>query len=191
VSQIVVICALAAPNVGLGTIRSARTLFLIRNIKRNVSVVQHANAPTPIRDPFPEPPGRDPPAQPVTRARSWPNKLIPFAFVRFLIAFFIGVVATLAWQSYGRAARETIARWLAPGPIAQAEPTASSDDLLAISRSLTALRDGLDKLATDITKLQATKHGTADETSAHLASPVEVQVHRPLPPTPWRAAPGR
>ena len=153
-------------------------------------MVQHANAPTPIRpDPLPERPTRDPPAQPVARAPSRLSKLIPFAFARFLIAFVVGVVATLAWQSHGRAARETIARWLAPGPIAQAEPTASSDDLLAISRRLTALRDGLDKLAADITKLQTTRQGTPDGTSSHLPSPAEAEVHKPLPPTPSRAPP--
>jgi methyl-accepting chemotaxis protein len=48
---------------------------------------------------------------------------------RFLIAFYIGIVATLAWQSYSEAARQFIASlsprlgWLAP-------PTASSDAIL-------------------------------------------------------------
>lgn len=167
---------------------------MIRHIKRNVSMVQYANAPTPIRDPLPGPPARDPPGKPVTRPRSWPGKLIPL--VRLLIAFFIGVAATLAWQSYGRTARATIAMWLAPGPIAaQAEPTAfagaSSDDLAAMSRSLAALRDGLDKLAADITKLQTTKQGTPDETPAHMPLPGEVQARKPLPPIPSRAPPVR
>src|SRR5260370_33220035 len=50
--------------------------------------------------------------------------------LRFLIAFGIGVAATLAWQSYGDAAREIIASsypqlgWLAPqAAAAQAAPT--------------------------------------------------------------------
>ncbi len=75
-------------------------------------MAQTANAPTPIRDPLHEPPARDPPAKPVTRVRSWLHGLVPFAFLRVLIIFFIGIVATLAWQSYGRAAREVIASWL-------------------------------------------------------------------------------
>jgi len=179
----------------LGTIRPTRTLFLIQHIKRNVSVAQNANAPTPIRDPLHEPPARDRPAKPVTGVRSWLNRLVPFAFVRFLMIFFIGVVATLAWQSYGRAAREAIARWLAPGPVAQGAPApfadASSDDLRAMSRSLAALRDGVDKLAADITKLQATKQGTPDEASAHLPSPAEVPVQKPVSPAPSRAPPMR
>jgi hypothetical protein len=100
--------------------------------------------------------------------------------------FFIGVVGTLAWQSYGRGAREVIARWLAPRPVAQAAPApfagASSDDLLAMSRSLAALRDGVDKLAADITKLQATKQDTPDR-AAHLPSAADVPVQKPVPPT--------
>src|ERR1700730_1469492 len=54
----------------------------------------------------------------------------PLAFARFLITFCIGVAATLAWQSYGDAAREMIANsspqlgWLAPqaAPVAQNAP---------------------------------------------------------------------
>jgi hypothetical protein len=157
-------------------------------------VAQNANAPTPIRDPLHEPPARDPPAKPVTRVRPSLHRLVPFAFVRFLMIFFIGVVATLAWQSYGRAAREVIARWLTPRPVAQAAPApfagASSDDLLAMSRSLAALRDGVDKLAADITKLQATKQGTPDG-AAHLPSAADVPVQKPVPPTPPRAPPMR
>src|SRR5262245_6581377 len=49
------------------------------------------------------------------------------SLARFLIIFCIGIAATLAWQSYGDAARETIANsssqlgWLAPqtAPLAQ------------------------------------------------------------------------
>jgi hypothetical protein len=146
-------------------------------------VAQNANAPTPIRDSLHDPPGRDPPAKLVTRVRSSLHTLVPLAFV-----------ATLAWQSYGRAAREVIARWLAPRPVAQAAPAsfagASSDDLLAMSRSLAALRAGVDKLAADITKLQATKQGTPDG-AAHLPSAADVPVQKPVPPTPPRAPPMR
>jgi hypothetical protein len=160
-------------------------------------VAQNANAPTPIRDPLDEPPARDSPAKPATRVRASLHRLVPFAFVRFLMIFFVGVVATLAWQSYGRAAREVIASWLAPGPIAQATSTpfadASSDDLVAMSRSLVVLRDGVDKLAADITKLQTTKHGTADAASVHPPSSAEVPMQKPVPqvPTPTRAPPIR
>src|SRR5258706_299468 len=88
----------------LGTIRPTRTLFLIRHFRRNVSVAQNANAPTPIRDSLHDSPARDPPAKPVTRVRSSLHRLVPFAFVRFLMIFFIGVVSPLALQSFGRPA---------------------------------------------------------------------------------------
>src|SRR5258708_12891590 len=83
-----------------GTIRSARTLFLVQQIKRNVLVAQNANAPTPIRDPPHEPPARDPSAKPVTGARSWLGKPVPLAFLRFLMIFFFCVVSPLAWQAH-------------------------------------------------------------------------------------------
>ena len=151
-------------------------------------MAQNANAPTPIRDPLHEPPARDLPAKPVTRVRSWLHRLVPFAFLRVLMIFLIGIVATLAWQSYGRAARGVIASWLAPGPVAQAAPIPFAD-ASAMSRSLAALRDGVDKLAADITKLQATKQGTPDG-AAHLPS-AAVPVQKPVPPTPPRAPPMR
>jgi hypothetical protein len=75
-------------------------------------VAQNANAPTPIRDPLHEPPARDRPAKPVTRVRSWLNKLVPFVFVRFLMIFFIGVVATLAGSpTAARPGRRSLAGW--------------------------------------------------------------------------------
>jgi hypothetical protein len=58
-----------------------------------------------------------------------------------------------------------------------------------MSRSLAALRDGLDKLAADITKLQATKHGTPDAASAHPPPSAEVPVQKPAPQTPTPRAP--
>jgi len=165
--------------------------------QEDVSVAQNANAPTPIRDQLHDHPARDPPVKPVIRARSWLNTLVPLAFVRLLVIFLIGVVATLAWQSYGRAAREAAAKWLAPGAVAPAAPTqfadASSDDLLAMSRSLAALRDGVDKLASAMTKLRAAKQGTPDGASAHPPSPTEAPAQKPgpSPPTPSRAPPMR
>src|SRR5260370_11138471 len=82
--------------------------------------------------------------------------------LRFLIAFGIGVAATLAWQSYGDAAREIIASsypqlgWLAPqAAAAQAAPTtiaaatASLDqpELKTVSLGLAAVRQLVDQLA--------------------------------------------
>jgi len=56
-------------------------------------------------------PSDEPPLHPselnlVTKVLSWLGKLAPLVFARYLITFFIGVAATLTWQSYGGAARE-------------------------------------------------------------------------------------
>jgi hypothetical protein len=57
-----------------------------------------------------------------------PRLDFPLALARFLVTFCIGIAVTLAWQSYGDAAREMIVNsypqlgWLAP----QAEPAARS-----------------------------------------------------------------
>jgi hypothetical protein len=123
----------------------------------------------------------------IMRARLWLGRVIPFAFARFLMIFFIGVAATLAWQSYGGAAREMIASWspyfgwLAP-PAAPAG--ASPDQLATISRGLVLVRQNIDKLAADIAKLQATQQGALDRTSAPPPAPAGVPARKPVPQTP-------
>jgi hypothetical protein len=132
----------------------------------------------------------------IRRARLRLGKLIPFAFVRFLMIFFIGVAATLTWQSYGGAAKETIASWsphlawLAPPP---APASTSPEQLVAMSRGLAVMRQDVDKLAADITKLQAIQQGTVDRTSASPPSPAVAPVRKPVPqsPPPVRAPPAR
>jgi hypothetical protein len=86
-------------------------------------------------------------------------------FARFAVIFFIGIGATLVWQSYGNAVRLSAASlsprlgWLAPAePSSSAlSASASPDQLAALSRSLAVVRQSVDKLAADITKLQAAK----------------------------------
>lgn len=86
----------------------------------------------------------------------------------FLVAFCIGVAATLAWQSYGDTAREMIANaqpqlgWLAPQgePVTQrapeavavAAPAAPAFDLQlnAISSDLDAMQQSIDRIAPGI-----------------------------------------
>ena len=102
----------------------------------------------------------------LTRARLWLGKVVSSAFARYLIAFFIGVTAALAWQSYGGAARKAIAGWsphlgwLAP---AAAPADTSRERLKATSLALVAARQSLDKLASELSKLQA--QGTPDKPS--------------------------
>jgi hypothetical protein len=90
----------------------------------------------------------------------------PLALARFLITFGVGVAATLAWQSYGDAAREMIANsspqlgWLAPqaAPVAQSAPdaiasaatpapAADPQQLNPGSLDLDAVRQSVDRIA--------------------------------------------
>ena len=129
---------------------------------------------------------------------------------RFLITLCIGVAATLAWQSYGDAAREMIARaspqlgWLvpqaapvaraAPDVIARAAPATPSPDQQQLNDmlfGLAAVRQGVDQLAAgqeqmtrDITKLQAAAQGILDKISAPPPLPARATARKPAPPTP-------
>ena len=126
------------------------------------------------------------------------------SFARFLITLCIGVVATLAWQSYGDAAREMIASaspqlgWLAPqaAPVARTAPnvtapTAPSPDqqqLNTVSLGLAAVRQSVDQLAAgqeqmtrDITKLQTVAQGILDKISAPPPRPADATARKPAP----------
>lgn len=139
----------------------------------------------------------DPPLHPtelelLESARSSRVKRATFAIARFLVVFCIGVTATLASQSsYGDAARARVATlfprlgWLAPqaAPATQAGPAASAgasaDQLAAISRGLAAVRQSVDKLAGDITRLQATRQETPNRAST---TGVSTAVRKPVSP---------
>jgi hypothetical protein len=94
----------------------------------------------------------------ITRVRSWLGKLASIALVRVLMIFVIGFAAGAAWQSYGGAARKAIAgwsprlAWLAP---AAAPGGTSPERLKATTLALAAVRQSVDKLSTEITKLEA------------------------------------
>jgi hypothetical protein len=100
--------------------------------------------------------------------RSLRKRALPTVF-SLLIVFCTGVAATLAWQSYGDAAREMIAKaypqlgWLAPQgePVTQnapdaialavpAVPSFDQQQLNAISIDLEAMRQGIDRIAPGI-----------------------------------------
>jgi hypothetical protein len=147
----------------------------------------------------------------------WPSsgKRASRALARFLIMFCMGIAATLAWQSYGDAAREMIASsspqlgWLAPqaalvaqtapNMIAPAAPTAPSPDrqqLNATSLSLAALRQSVDQLAAgqeqmtrDITKLRAAEQDILDKITAPPPRPAAAPARKPVPLTPPPQAP--
>ncbi len=100
----------------------------------------------------------------ITRARLRLGKLVSFAFARHLMMFFIGVAATLAWQSYSGAARKAIASW--SPHLAWVAPTAarggpSPEQLKATSVALAAARQSIDKLSSELRKLTASSEKKA------------------------------
>jgi hypothetical protein len=127
----------------------------------------------------------------IKSTRSARVKRASLILARFLVTFGIGIAATLAWQSYGDAGRQAIANlsprlgWLAP-PAAPAIPApaanVSLDQLVAISRGLAVVRQSVDKLAADVTRLQATRQDTP-RTSAPPAT-VGAPARKPAPPAP-------
>ena len=100
------------------------------------------------------------------------------AFSRFLITFCIGGASTLAWQSYGDAARAMIANsypqlgWLAPQaePVAQnvpetialVAPSFDQQQINAMSLDLDAVRQSIDRIATSIAAIQEQMSRSAD-----------------------------
>jgi hypothetical protein len=133
------------------------------------------------------------------------------AFARFLVTFFIGVAATLAWQFYGDAAREMIASsspqlgWLAPqaAPVAQSALVAPSPDqeqFKAMLFGLAGVRQRVDQIAaqiaagqeqimrsqerltSDITKLQAIEQDILDKVPAPPQQPAAAPARKPVPP---------
>jgi hypothetical protein len=119
----------------------------------------------------------------------WPllGKLAPLAFARYQIAFFVGVAATLAWQSYGEAAREMIANsypqlgWVAPQPaptaqnaadvVALALPTVPSPEQQQLNAiSLDAVRQSIDRIATGIAAGQEQITRTVDRIATSVVA---------------------
>src|SRR5262249_54918347 len=122
------------------------------------------------------------------------------AFARYLIVFFIGVGATIAWQTYGDQAREMIAPatlsedqqrfnalWLDLDAMRQsidkvATSVATSQE--QITRSVDQLAAGQEQMTREISKLQAVEQYVLYKNSEPAV--------RPAPPTSkpiWRPAP--
>ena len=100
----------------------------------------------------------------VTKARLSLGRLVSLAFSRALIFFVVGFAAGIAWQSYGNDVRKTVAGW--SPRLAWVAPAATSagtsrERLRATSSALTAVRQSLDKLATEVDRLQEQDVGSA------------------------------
>jgi hypothetical protein len=129
------------------------------------------------------------------------------SLARFLIAFCVGVAATLAWQSYSDAARDIIARstpqlaWLAPqaGTTASPVPSPDLEQIKAMSLGLTVVRQSVGQLAAlvaqsvadqeqmarDITQLRGTEQDILDKIrSALQRRPAAAPARKPTPLTP-------
>src|SRR5207253_1863552 len=132
---------------------------------------------------------------------------------RSLVIFCMGVATTLAWQSYGDAAREMIASsypqlgWLAPQSafaetapemISPKAPVSASDslELKSILVNVAAVRQSVDQfvaqflagqqqMASDIAKLKAAEQNIFDKiSSAPPPRPAAAPVRKPVPVAP-------
>lgn len=92
---------------------------------------------------------------PVPDKWSWLGKLAPL--VGYPFAFFIGITTTLAWQSYGDAAR---------GKIAPAALSASQQQFNAMSLDVDAVRQGIDRIATDLAASEEQMRRGVDQLAA-------------------------
>jgi hypothetical protein len=125
---------------------------------------------------------------------------------RYLITFCVGIAATLAWQSYGDAAREIVSErypqlaWIAPAapaasPDAASVPSITSgerQELKTISLDVAALRQRVDQLSAnhdkvtrDITaQLEQSRQEILDKISAVSAQPTTPALRKPVPAAP-------
>jgi hypothetical protein len=79
------------------------------------------------------------------------NKLEPFPFARYLIAFFIGVAVTMAWQSFIGTAGQAIAS-AAGGPD---QPPPNAILLDTMRRSIDRLAAGQERIMREISRMRA------------------------------------
>jgi len=89
----------------------------------------------------------------IVRARLWLDKLLSFPYARVAMIFVVGFAAGAVWQSYGSAARTTIAGW--SSYLGWLAPPAASASYQRMRADLVAARQSLDKLGNDISRLEA------------------------------------
>jgi hypothetical protein len=98
---------------------------------------------------------------PEARNRVWSSltALAPLIFARYLIVFFIGVVVTVAWQSSGNGTKEEA---LAAAPV-----------------TLDSVRQSIDKLATEITRIRAVQQDILERISMPPPQPAATPARNP------------
>jgi hypothetical protein len=91
---------------------------------------------------------------------SWLGKLAPLVLTRHLIVLFVGVAATLAWQTYGDAVRHMIA-----------SAVFSLDQQQFSANDLNAMRQSIDRLAAGIaTNQEQVMRSIADDQQRMMRS---------------------
>jgi hypothetical protein len=102
------------------------------------------------------------------------------AFALYLIVFFIGVSATLAWQSYGSAVREKIAP-AAPSPDQQQQINAVSIEIDAVRQSVDRIAASQEQMRRTVDKVGAGQEWMARDFSNKLQA-VEQDILDKMPP---------
>jgi hypothetical protein len=89
----------------------------------------------------------------IATARSWLARLNSLPRTRVVLIFIAGFAAGIIWASYNGAARKTIAGW---SPyLSWMAPTTSSERLRTMEIALATARQSLNKLATEMSRLEA------------------------------------
>ena len=153
--------------------------------------------------------GPEPSHEPATRGPSLTSRILR-RLNRFAVVFCIGVGTTLAWQSYGDAARAMIATsspqlgWLAPQTAQTTENTpgaaaAVSSETQELALSIGFVRQSLDQLALQIAaaqqlmdekiaKVQTDQADVLQKLSAIAARPPAPPARKPAPVNPPSSA---
>jgi hypothetical protein len=87
------------------------------------------------------------------RARPWLVKLDTLPHARVAMIFVAGFAAGIIWDSYNGAARKVIAGWSTY--LSWMAPTTSSERIRTMEAALATARQSLNKLATEMNKLES------------------------------------
>ena len=112
-----------------------------------------------------EPPD-EPPLHPTelnvaAKVFSWLGRVAPLTFARYLIAFFIGVIAAVAWQSYRDVTRE--------------------ETVATAPATLDLVQRSIDRLAAEIIKVEAAEQDILDRVSIPPSRPAATAVRNSVP----------